>query len=261
MPSEEKVALVIGASRGIGYCTALALARAGANVAVASRSEDDLRSLAREIERLGRKSFAVKTDVTRKEDIENVVRKTVQRLGSIDIFVYASGVVFVETLAEGTDEIFDQTMAVNLKGPYRALREVLNGGGMLQRKNGRIILIGSDSGKIGAMGLGVYTATKHALLGLVRCLALEVGHLGITVNAVCPGFVWTKMAEDLIAPMGKVYGVTDPNALNEWVKGFDPLHRISQPEEIADMVQFLSMSPGGGAITGQGFNMATASAY
>lgn len=258
MTSEDKVALVIGASRGIGLCSALALARAGANVVVAARSEDDIRLLARDIEKLGRKALAVKADVSVKADIENAVQQTMQRFGKIDILVYSSAVISIEKLADSTDENFDRTMMVNVKGAYLTIKEVLNKGGMLHSKSGRIILIGSDNSKIGGLGMGIYTASKHALLGLVRCVALEVGPLGITVNAVCPGFVWTKMAQDIAPDVGRLYGVTDVAGLKDWIKEFDPLKRIAQPEEVADVVTFLATNPGAGALTGQGIMMASA---
>lgn len=258
MASDPKVAVVVGASRGIGYASAVGLAKAGADVVVAARTERDLKPLAQSIETVGRRSLAIKVDVKKKSDIEALIRATLKQFGKIDVLVYSSGVAFPEkTLAESTDEHFEETVAVNLRGAFWAMRGVLTLGKMLERRSGRIILIGSDSSKRGDAGLAVYAATKHAILGLARCLAWEVGPLGITVNVVCPGFVWTKMAQDLAPEFAKYYDVKQEN-IDEFLKGFDPLKRISTPEEIADMVVFLGLTPGGGAVTGQGYNMATA---
>lgn len=253
----NKVAVVVGASRGIGRASALALARAGADVVVAARTQSDIDQLAKEIEGLGRGSLAVTADVEKRRDIEDLVQQTVGRFSGVDILVYASGVGFIEkTLAESTDEHFDKTMAVNLRGGYWAMREVLTRGKMIEQKSGRIVMIASDASKRGDAGFAVYSASKHAVLGLVRCVACEVGPLGITVNAVCPGFVWTKMVEDLIPEIATVYGVKR-EGVTDMLKEYDPLKRISVPEEVADLVVYLSMTAGGGATTGQGLNMAT----
>src|SRR5262245_3074015 len=165
MPLEEnKVALVIGASRGIGYCSAIGLAQAGADVVVAARNEPDIKSLAKEIEGMGRRSLAVQVNVKKKTDIESLVQQTVEKFGRVDILVYSSGVVYVErTLAESKDENFEETMAVNVRGAYWAMREILNRGRMLERRSGRIIVIASDSAKRGEAGLAVYDASKHAV--------------------------------------------------------------------------------------------------
>lgn len=257
MASDKTVAIVMGASRGIGYASAVGLAKAGVDVVVAARTESDLKPLAQSIESIGRQSLAVRVDVKKKSDIEALFRATLDRFGKIDILVYSSGVGFPErTLAESTDEHFEETVAVNLRGAYWAMRGVLTIGRMFERRSGRIILIGSDSSKRGDAGLAVYTATKHAILGLARCLAWEVGPVGITVNVVCPGFVWTKMAQDMAPEFAKYYDIKQEN-VEEFLKGFDPLKRISTPEEIADMVVFLGTTAGGGAVTGQGWNIAT----
>jgi NAD(P)-dependent dehydrogenase (short-subunit alcohol dehydrogenase family) len=258
MPLEEnKVAVVIGASRGIGCCSAIGLAQAGADVVVAARNEPDIKSLAKEIEGMGRRSLAVQVDVKKKADIESLVQQTVDKFGRVDILVYSSGVVYVErTLAESKDENFEETMAVNVRGAYWAMREILNRGRMLKRRSGRIIVIASDSAKRGEAGLAVYDASKHAVLGLVRALAMEVGAMGITANAVCPGFVRTKMLQDAASQLAEVYGIP-PEGVDEFLRSNDPLKRIATPEEVAEMVVFLAMTPGGGAITGQGLCMAT----
>lgn len=257
MSSENKVAIVVGASRGIGYASAQALARAGANVVVAARSEGDLQSLVREIENTGKTALAIRVDVQNKQDIQNLVAKTIETFGRVDILVYSSGVVFLErSIAESKDDIFDETMLVNVKGFYWAMREVLTSGKMIERKTGRIVVIGSDWGKKGDIGAAAYITSKHAVLGLVRAGAMEFGKLGITVNAVCPGYVSTKMAWDMAPEFAKLYNIA-PEKIEDFLKSSDPLYRISTPDEVADLVVFLAMTAGGGATTGQGMNIAT----
>lgn len=257
MSSENKVAIVVGASRGIGYASALALARAGTNVVIAARSESGLNSLAREIEKTDGRALALRVDVRSKKDIQHLVAKTIETFGQIDILVYSSGVAFLErTIAESKDEIFDETMIVNVKGFYWAMREVVTAGKMIDRKSGRIIVIGSDWGKRGEIGVAAYITSKHAVLGLVRAAAMEFGKLGITVNAVCPGYVSTKMAWDMAPEFAKLYDIA-PEKIEDFLKSADPLNRISTPDEVADLVVFLALTAGGGATTGQGINIAS----
>lgn len=255
--NSAKTALVIGASRGIGRACAIKLAEAGVNVVIASRTEKDINSLVEEIERTGGNALAVKTDVTKKEDIQNLVWKSMKKFGKIDIMVYSSGIARVEnSLAESTDENYRDTMDVNVRGAYWSMKEVLNSGKMLENSSGRIIVIASDSAKQGEPGLVVYNTSKHAVLGLVRGAAMEFGSKGITVNAVCPGFVQTDMADDLAPKLAKLHNISEEDT-DEFLRSCDPLNRISTPEEVAQVVVFLATTEGGGAMTGQGVTMAT----
>lgn len=253
----SKTAVVVGASRGIGRACALGLAEAGADVVVASRTQNNINSLAKEIESKGRNALAIRTDVTRKEDIENLFRETVEHYGKIDIMVYSSGIARVEnSIAESTDENYRDIMDVNVRGAYWSVREVLNSGKMLENSGGRIIVIASDSSRQGEPGLVVYNTSKHAVLGLVRGSAMELGSRGITVNAVCPGFVKTDMADDLAPRLAELNGIRE-DKVEEFLRSCDPLNRVSTPEEVAQVVVFLAMTEGGGAMTGQGITMAT----
>lgn len=253
----RKTAVVIGASRGIGRACALGLAEAGVDVIIASRTESDLDSLAKEIEDKGMSTLPVVTDVTKKSDIQELISQGVAKFGGIDIMVYCSGIARVESsIAESKDENYQDTMDVNVRGAYWSIREVLNSGKMLQNRDGRIIVIASDSAKRGEPGLVVYNTSKHAVLGLVRGVAMEIGNKGITVNAVCPGFVQTDMADDLAPKLAEIYGVDKDNT-DEFLRSCDPLNRISTPEEVAQLVVFLATTDGGGAMTGQGVTMAT----
>jgi len=181
-----RVALVVGASRGIGRAIALRLAQDGADVAVAARTLSALEEVCVEIRAEGPQAIAIEADVCKQADVEAMVGKVVETFGHVDILVYNSGVLWVAKVAVTSDEIWEKTLAVNLLGAARTVREVLNRGRMLERQQGRIIFISSEAGKVGELGLGAYSASKHGMLGLIRCLGLELGPEGITANAVCP---------------------------------------------------------------------------
>jgi len=252
---EGQVALITGASRGIGRAVALRLARDGADVMLVGRTHPTLEEVAEKTQRIGRRALVVAADMGRCADIEAMVKQAVEAFGHVDILVYAAGIAVVETVTHTRDEVWEQILAVNLTGAYRSIREVLTRGKMLERKRGRIIVVASDSGKIGAAGMGAYTASKHGLLGLIRCLAFELGPEGITANAVCPGFVRTQMLEEMEAKFGEIYGIPSGD-VEEWLKGWDPQKRISEPEDVADVVAFLA-SDAARAMTGQSVNVAT----
>lgn len=252
-----RVALVVGASRGIGRAIALRLARDGADVAAAARTLPDLETVCEEIRAAGSRAVAIEADVCKQANVEAMVAKTLEAFGQVDILVYNSGVLWVSSVAETTDEIWEKTLDVNLVGAARTVREVLNQGRMLERKQGRIIFVASEAGKVGELGLGAYAASKHGMLGLIRCLGLELGPEGITANAVCPGLIHTEMAENVVREVGKMYGAPEDNAARlEWAKDFDPQKRVAVPEDAAAVVAYLA-SDDAGAMTGQALNMAT----
>jgi len=254
---EGQVALVVGASRGIGKAIALRLAQDGADVALAARTIVALEEVCMEIRDVGRRALAIEADVCNQKDIETMVARTVEAFGHVDILVYNSGVLWVAPVAETSDEIWEKTLGVNLVGAARTVREVLGRGRMLERKQGRIIFVASEAGKVGELGLGAYAASKHGMLGLIRCLGLELGPEGITANAVCPGLIHTEMAENVIRDVGKMYDAPDNNAARlEWAKDFDPQKRVAVPEDAAAVVAYLA-SDDAGAMTGQALNMAT----
>lgn len=250
-----QIALVAGASRGIGRAIALRLARDGADVALAARGTAALAEVAEEVRAMGRQALAIEADMSKAGDIEAMVAQTVEAFDHVDILVYNAGVLRIEEVADATDEVWEKTLSINLLGAVRTVREVLGRGKMRQRKSGRIIGISSESGKIGEYGLGAYAASKHGMLGMLRCLGLELGPEGITVNAVCPGLVRSEMSDYVVRGLGKFYGV-GPDGLEEWSKDFDPQKRIALPEDVADIVAFLA-SDAARAMTGQALNMAT----
>ncbi len=184
---EEKVAVVTGASRGIGRATALALARAGASVVLIARSESELIALAREVEsEIGRPALACAADVRHGREVEMAVRRTLAAFGRIDILVNNAGVRTVKApLWETTPEDWDVMMAVNLRGPFLFCRAVLPG--MIERRSGHIINVVSTAALIGMEGMSAYGASKWGLLGMTRSLAKEARPYGVRVTAIFPG--------------------------------------------------------------------------
>ena len=254
---QGQVVLVAGASRGIGRSIALRLADDGADVALASRDTPALEQVAEEIRGVGRRATVITADMSKRDDVADMVHQAVSELGPIDILVYNSGVLWVETMADATDEVWEQTLNVNMVGAARAVHHTLNAGQMMERKTGSIIFVSSEAGKVGELGLGAYAASKHGMLGLIRSLGLELGPIGIRANAVCPGLVESDMSMRVMSELGKMYGAPeDPEERYEWAKDFDPQHRVAVPEDVADVVSFLASSDAR-AMTGQALNVAT----
>ena len=228
MKLDGKVAIVTGGGRGIGRAVALSFAREGADVVVSARTGVEIEGVACELRELGRQSLAVQGDVSRESDVANLVARTLETFGRIDILVnnaasnLPSRQVVDLTLAE-----WNRVVAVNLTGPFLCCKAVLPT--MMEQRSGTIINISSIGGRRGAAGRSPYRPTKAALINFTECLAAEVKQYGIDVNCVCPGGTATRMMTDI----GRARRRTD----------------LMQPEEIAEVVLFLA-SPQSSAITG-----------
>ena len=193
MELKDKTAVVTGASKGIGRQTALDLAKAGADVAIAARSKDLLDTLAAEIEETGRKAFVFVGDMSVEEDIRAFIRQTADTFGRIDILVNNAGIGYFQPVAEMSTRDWDEMFNLNVRGLFIATREALP----YLRKAGEaaIINVASLAGKNAFVNGGGYAATKHAVLGFSRCLMLEERKNGIRVLAICPGSVTTNFAD------------------------------------------------------------------
>ena len=234
---EPQIALVTGASRGIGAGVAAELARAGADVAISARSSNALRATCQKIEALGRRAFPVELEVTKLSSIRHAVRSIEQDFGPITILVNNAGVNIPRPATEVTEEQWDRIFDINLKGVFFCSKEV--GRGMIERKRGKIINVSSAAGLIPADERAAYCSSKAGVLMLTRVLALEWAAHKITVNAVAPAFVETELARQTL---------DRPGVRDYWTSRI-PLGRIATVEEVAAAVVYLA-SPAADFITG-----------
>jgi NAD(P)-dependent dehydrogenase (short-subunit alcohol dehydrogenase family) len=235
---QGQVALVTGAARGIGHACALALANAGADVALGLRDVHTGADLIREIEALGRRTLPLQMDMTRLNEIHQAVDAAVAHFGQLDILVNNAGLAPGNLAENVREEDFDLTLAVNLKGTFFASQAA--GRQMIRQKYGRIINLGSQAGFVALPTESVYCMTKAAISHLTKCLAVEWGQYNITVNAVAPTFIHTP---------GTAQALADP-AFRADVLSRIALGRIGEPMEVAGAVVFLA-SPAASLITGE----------
>ena len=230
MKLDNKTAIVTGARRGIGRAIALALAKEGANVVVSDISQEDCQTVVTEIEGLGRKGLALKCNVTSRAEVEDIVRRAVAEFGKVDILVNNAGIISFKPFLELTEEDWDNTLNVNLKGQFLCAQAAAKE--MAKNKWGRIINIASISS--GGCGIAFpliahYTASKGGVMALTEALALELTPQGINVNAICPGAIDTDM----------VKAVKEGGQLEQLLLRI-PKGRIGQPEDIANLAVFLA---------------------
>ena len=251
MRLEGKTAIVTGGGRGIGEAITMALGKEGCSVAVAGRTASHLERVATQVQKLGRESLAVVCDVSDPVSVAELFRKVHERWGKLDILVNNAGESHSAVLARLRLEPWNRMLAINLTGTFLCSQEALRL--MLPRKSGRIINIASTASKIGFRYAGAYAAAKHGVLGLTRSMALESATSGVTVNAVCPGWVETEMVERTVATIsGKTK--MSPEKAREYLAGESPQKRIIQPEEIAFATVFLACDEARG-INGQAINV------
>jgi len=252
---DGQVAIVTGAGRGIGRAIALRLAQEGCQVTVADLDGGTAAQVADEVRALGGQALALQVDVTRKEEVQQMVSQTGDRLGNLRILVNNAGIGAIAPLLETDEETWDALMNVNAKSvllcSQAAARQMIEQGG-----GGRIINNASGAGKIAPgknMPLGAYAASKHAVVALTKQMGLELSDHGILVNCVCAGIVdtpmWDLIDRETAARQGAPVGSVKAQA----VAGV-PLGRIQQPEDVANLVAFLA-SADAGYMTGQTYNV------
>lgn len=237
---QNKVAIVTGAGSGIGLATARAFAEAGAAVTLADINEKEANCATEKLVLAGHKALAVCCDVTEEKSVAVMIEKTIEVFGRLDIAYNNAGIHCpVAETADLSGEDFDRVIAVNLRGIWNCMKYELKV--MRQQKGGVIVNCSSQSGIVGAAGLGAYTASKHGVIGLTKSAALEYVSRGIRINAICPGSTYTPLVEQALK--------NEPETMNAAIKEI-PLGRLGQAEEIASTVLWLC-SPGASFVIGQ----------
>jgi NAD(P)-dependent dehydrogenase (short-subunit alcohol dehydrogenase family) len=223
-------AVVTGGGRGIGAAVAEALAGAGASVVVAARGRKEIEAEAAALRRRGLKAWAHPCDVTKPASVKALAAFAHTRLGAVHILVNNAGIAPSAPIARLTLAEWNRVLAVNATGTFLCTRAFLPG--MLSARWGRVINVASTAGKTGGPYLAAYAASKHAVLGFTRCAAVEVAAKGVTVNAVCPGYVDTDLTAGTLARIMAKTGMTKPKAL-EALLSQSPQRRLIAPEEVA----------------------------
>jgi NAD(P)-dependent dehydrogenase (short-subunit alcohol dehydrogenase family) len=253
MPLTDKIALITGGGRGIGRAIAFAFARAGAHVALVARTGTEVASVAAEIKHeCGGATLPATCDVADAADVARVFSLCQERFGrACDILVNNAGIAESAPLIKTDDELWQRHLAINLSGTFYCTRAALPA--MIARGWGRIINVASIAGKTGAPYIAAYAASKHGVLGLTRSVALEVATKGVTVNAICPGYVDTDMTTRALERIEVTTGRSAAVAL-EAIKHQSPQQRLVTPEEVAALALLLASDEGRG-INGQAINV------
>lgn len=246
-----RAALVTGGASGMGRAIALALAEAGADVAIGSRlsgrpaaageiayfpSLPELERTRQEIEARGVRAIALDLDVCRRESAAGLHRAAIELFGKVDVLVNAAGITVEQTVSEHDDELWLKVIDVNLNGAYRMIKLCLPG--MMERRWGRIVNIASTSASVGSPTTAAYSASKAGLVGLTRCVALEGAPCGVTCNAISPGWVRTQFGARWMAALAHAEA-SEAGAYEARTAQGNPQRRLIQPEEIGALAVFL----------------------
>lgn len=248
----NKIALITGGGRGIGRAIALEFAKNGARVAIAGRTIEALNSVVAELTAFGVQAVGLTCDVSDSASVDQMFAGVRETFGSDpQILVNNAGIAETAPLLSTSNELWNRLLAINLSGTFYCTRAALPA--MLEANWGRIINIASIAGKTGAPYISAYAASKHGVMGLTRALAMEVGPTGVTVNAICPGYVDTEMVARGIDKITKKTKLSADEALDV-LKKQSPQNRLVTSEEVASLALLLASDEGRG-INGQGINI------
>jgi NAD(P)-dependent dehydrogenase (short-subunit alcohol dehydrogenase family) len=226
---KNKIALITGAGTGIGRAIALAFAREGAQLALAGRRKGPLESVAKEA---GGSSLVLAADVSKQRDIDRILTETTTRLGGLNVLVNNAGILHIGTAEQITEEQWDETFSINVRGLWLLSRSVLPH--MRTSGGGSIINVASVLGINGARNRASYAPSKGATILLTKCMAIDHGHEKIRVNAICPSFVETDLTAEVM------HKAADPEAVRRERISVHPAGRLGQPEDIAGMAVYLA---------------------
>lgn len=253
MRNELRVALVTGGTSGIGLAVARTLARAGYAVYLCGRGATRVETAVKELSEEGLLADGTTCDVTVPAEVRALVRAAVDRFGPIDVLVNNAGRNGGGVTATITDELWNEVIGTNLTSVFLVTREVLTAGGLGDKTWGRIISIASTGGKQGVVLGAPYSASKHGVVGFTKALGLELAKTGVTVNAVCPGYVETPMAQRVRQGYAEHWGVTPDEVLGRFQSRI-PIGRYTTAEEVAGMVGYL-VTEAADPVTAQAINV------
>jgi ketoreductase len=250
---DKRVALVTGATSGIGLAVARLLAAQDHKVFIGARSADQVAETVKQLQDEGLEVDGTTLDVRSPDSVAAFVQAAVDRFGTVDVLVNNAGRSGGGVTADIDDELWHDVIDTNLHSVFRMTKEVLNAGGMRHKKRGRIINVASTAGKQGVVLGAPYSASKHGVVGFTKALGNELAPTGITVNAVCPGYVETPMAQRVRQGYAAAYDTTEESNLAKFQAKI-PLGRYSTPEEVAGLVGYLA-SDTAASITSQALNV------
>jgi 3-hydroxybutyrate dehydrogenase len=248
---ERKIVLVTGGSGGLGRALAEAFANQGCRVVIAARHPGPLQTTAEKLVRNGAQVLALPGDISRREQVRSLGKEIVTRWGAVQILINNAGVARAVNFTDMADDVWDDTLETNLSGAYNCCKVFLPA--MLQAKWGRIINIASTTAKVGYRHVTAYTASKHGLLGLTRSLALETARHGVTVNAICPGYIDDDRTRKNAEAMAEKTGKTVDEILALFAASA-PQKRLIAPDEVASLALLMASEKLGG-MTGQAVNV------
>ncbi|WP_225851277.1 SDR family NAD(P)-dependent oxidoreductase [Streptomyces sp. HPF1205] len=250
---EQRVALVTGATSGIGLASARKLAAQGLRVYIGARGADSVTATVKDLQSEGLDIDGTTLDVRSGDSVRAFVTAAVERFGTVDVLVNNAGRSGGGVTADIADDLWLDVIETNLNSVFRMTREVLTTGGMRHKSWGRIINIASTAGKQGVVLGAPYSASKHGVVGFTKALGNELAPTGITVNAVCPGYVETPMAQRVRQGYAAAYDTTEDEILHKFQAKI-PLGRYSTPDEVAAMVAYLA-GDAAGSVTSQAINV------
>lgn len=244
----DRIVLLTGAASGIGYEIGRAFAKEGATVVITDRLEDLAKGAAQRLQQEGYKAIGLKCDVTIEQEIENAISETVLRFGSLHILINNAGMQFVAPIEDFPTDKFELLIKIMQIAPFIATKHAFPI--MKKQKYGRIINIASINGLVGFSGKSAYNSAKHGVIGLTKVAALEGAEHGITVNALCPGYVDTQLVRNQLQALATTRNVPLENVLEDVIFPLVPQKRLLQVEEVANYTLFLASETTKG-VTGQ----------